>query len=149
MSHPFDINKYLNGGSLSICYTLLTDDITVGKKPPQTPYVDRRDDLVWENNVQKGKATDSTVEYTPYLDGVKITVTSKSEGLSEFGVNLPFNFMSKKNGGGWENQFLFNTPYVSPDKSIMYFYLTNLAGTWTGPFAFDSTELPIITLYLM
>jgi APA family basic amino acid/polyamine antiporter len=32
---------------------------------------------------------------------------------------------------------------------FLYFYLTNLAGTWTGPFAFDSTELPIITLYLM
>ncbi len=32
---------------------------------------------------------------------------------------------------------------------FLYFYLTNLAGTWTGPFVFDSTELPIITIYLM
>ena len=32
---------------------------------------------------------------------------------------------------------------------FLYFYLTNLAGTWTGPFAFDSSELPIITIYLM
>lgn len=128
MSHTFDMNEYLNGGSLSICYTLLTDDITVGKKPPQTPYVDRRDDLVWENAMQIGKATDSTVEYTPYLDGVKITVSSKSKSISEFGVNLPFNFMSKKNGGGFENQYLFNTPYVSPDKRFMYFYLTNPRG---------------------
>ena len=32
---------------------------------------------------------------------------------------------------------------------FLYFYLTNLAGTWTGPFAFDSTELPVITVYLM
>ena len=30
-----------------------------------------------------------------------------------------------------------------------YFYLSNLAGTWTGPFVFDSSELPIITIYLM
>ena len=30
-----------------------------------------------------------------------------------------------------------------------YFYLANLAGTWTGPFVFDSSELPIITIYLM
>ena len=30
-----------------------------------------------------------------------------------------------------------------------YFYLSNLACTWTGPFVFDSSELPIITIYLM
>lgn len=32
---------------------------------------------------------------------------------------------------------------------FLYFYLTNLACVWTGPFVFDSTELPIITVYLM
>ena len=32
---------------------------------------------------------------------------------------------------------------------FLYFYLSNLACTWTGAFVFDSTELPIITLYLM
>jgi len=32
---------------------------------------------------------------------------------------------------------------------LLYFYLSNLAGTWSGPFVFDSTELPIITIYLM
>ena len=32
---------------------------------------------------------------------------------------------------------------------FLYFYLSNLAGVWQGPFVFDSTELPIITLYLM
>ncbi len=32
---------------------------------------------------------------------------------------------------------------------FVYFYLSNLACTWTGPFVFDSTELPIITIYLM
>ena len=32
---------------------------------------------------------------------------------------------------------------------FLYFYLSNLACTWTGPFVFDCTELPIITLYLM
>ncbi len=30
-----------------------------------------------------------------------------------------------------------------------YFYLSNLAGTWSGAFVFDSSELPIITIYLM
>ena len=32
---------------------------------------------------------------------------------------------------------------------FLYFFLSNLAQTWTGPFVFDSTELPIITIYLM
>ncbi len=32
---------------------------------------------------------------------------------------------------------------------FFYFYLSNLAGTWSGVFVFDSTELPIITIYLM
>ncbi|MBE6981618.1 MAG: APC family permease [Ruminococcaceae bacterium] len=32
---------------------------------------------------------------------------------------------------------------------FVYFYLSNLAGTWKGAFVFDSTELPIITIYLM
>ena len=32
---------------------------------------------------------------------------------------------------------------------FLYFYLSNLAGTWKGPFVFDSTELPIITVYFM
>ena len=31
---------------------------------------------------------------------------------------------------------------------FFYFYLSNLAQTWTGPFVFDSSELPIITVYL-
>ena len=30
-----------------------------------------------------------------------------------------------------------------------YFYLSNLAQAWQGPFVFDSSELPIITVYLM
>ena len=32
---------------------------------------------------------------------------------------------------------------------FVYFYLTALSGIWKGAFVFDSTELPIITVYLM
>lgn len=31
----------------------------------------------------------------------------------------------------------------------LYFYLSNLAKTWSGPFVFDPSELPIITIYAM
>lgn len=32
---------------------------------------------------------------------------------------------------------------------FLYYYITNISGLWTGLFAFDSSELPIITIYLM
>ena len=32
---------------------------------------------------------------------------------------------------------------------FLYFYASNLAGIWSGPFVFDSSELPIITIYMM
>ncbi len=32
---------------------------------------------------------------------------------------------------------------------FLYYYVTNISGIWTGIFAFDSSELPIITIYLM
>ncbi|MBQ6933849.1 MAG: APC family permease [Clostridia bacterium] len=32
---------------------------------------------------------------------------------------------------------------------FVYFYLSNLAATWSGPFVFDISELPIITIYMM
>ena len=32
---------------------------------------------------------------------------------------------------------------------FVYFYASNLAGMWSGPFVFDASELPIITIYLM
>lgn len=31
----------------------------------------------------------------------------------------------------------------------VYFYFSNLAGTWTGIFVFDPTELPILTMYAL
>ncbi len=49
-----------------------------------------------------------------------------------------------------------NMPHNSAVMALMltaawffYFYLSNLAKVWSGPFAFDSTELPIITIYPM
>ena len=32
---------------------------------------------------------------------------------------------------------------------FVYFYFSNLAGTWNGPFVFDCTELPVLSIYLM
>ena len=102
----------LNGAPLSLCYTLDSDDITKGKKPPQTPYVDRCDPLVGGH----GRDTKATLSASELCGGVLLSLECQGENLSELGLNLPFNFMGKKNGGGWQSQYLFNSPYVSPDK---------------------------------
>lgn len=121
-------NKILNGAPLSVCYTLIKDDITKGKKPWGTPYIDRADEFVVENNRYIGKKTNTSLEISPFIDGIRLSICSDRNDLSEFGINLPFNFMGKLNGGGWENQYLFNSPYTSTDKGIIYAYLTNPKG---------------------
>ena len=114
---------------ISVCYTTLEDDITKGKKPPQTPYTDRRDELIYKDGVWIGEKTDSLMRAEPFLNGIKLDIsTSASIPLSEYGVNLSLNFMGKKQGGGWKNQYLFNSPYISQDKNIIYTYLTSPSG---------------------
>lgn len=121
-------NKILNGAPLSVCYTLDSDDITKGKKPWGIPYIDKADEFVIENNRCIARETNTSLEISPFLDGIKLSIRSDREDLSEFGINLPFNFMGKLNGGGWEDQYLFNSPYTSMDKGIIYAYLTNPKG---------------------
>ena len=86
------------GGEISVCYTLHTDNIKEGKRVSSTPYVDRTDDLVTKNGVRYGENTKSTVKIEPYEDGIVIEAAAEGEGISEYGINLPFNFMGKKNG---------------------------------------------------
>ena len=124
MSSLFDEN-YFNGGKVSLSYTLKTDDITRGMKPKSTPY-NARVGQFDENGYHEG--TDSRLIISEEFGGIKYTVTTKSNALSEFGLNFPFNFMGKKNGGGWRNQYLFNSPYSSFDNQHIYCYLTNPEG---------------------
>ena len=50
-----------------------------------------------------GEKTISTLEISPYLNGYMLTLSSEGEDIREFGINLPINFMSKKNGGGFSD----------------------------------------------
>ena len=113
---------------ISLCYTLLTDDIKAGKRVAATPYTDREDALIKDGDRYIAKNTDSEIRISETPHGIKIDIEGKNELVSEYGINLPFNFMGKKNGGGWENQFLFNSPYVSQDKRYIYAYLTKENG---------------------
>ncbi len=120
-------NKIFNG-EISVAYTLLEDDITKGKKPSCTPYADRADLFKKSEDAWRSCDTESRLFIKPYKNGLIFQLESHQENVSEYGINLPFNFMGKLNGGGWENQFLFNSPYTSPDKNIIYAYLTKPNG---------------------
>ena len=127
-SQIFDLrapnDKIINGEPISVCYTLMTDDITTGKKPSCTPYSDRTDVLT----DCFAPETNSDLTVKKYKNGLIFELSTKKEGLSEYGINLPFNFMGKKEGGGYKNQFLFNTPYTYENSDIKYFYLTKPNG---------------------
>lgn len=122
-------DKILWGQSLSVCYTLNTDDVTKGEKPANTPYLDRVDKFRKDGDVLVAEETKSilTVENIKN-NGLLFHLTSSLDNLSEYGINLPFNFMSKKGGGEWKDQFLFNSPYFSREKNILYIYLTKPNG---------------------
>lgn len=114
-------DKIFNCGKPTISYTLLSDDITKGKKPTQTPYKDREDEIKYSNGRLYAEKTNTLLDVFPYEDGIILDMRSETSDISSFGINLPFNFMGKLNGGGWENQFLFNSPYSK--NGITYAYL--------------------------
>lgn len=116
--------KEILKSEISLSYTLKSDDITHGAHPPRTPYVSRKGLFVDGYNAE----TKSHLAVEKEGGNLKITLTTESEDLSEFGLNLPFNFMGKKNGGGWKRQYLFNSPYSSKNNEYIYCYLSNPQG---------------------
>ncbi len=111
--------------AVRVKYTLDTDDITSGDKPSYTPYADRTGEF---DGDLRNAPTRSALTVERYRDGLKFVLKSDASGLSEYGINLPLNFMGKKNGGGWRNQFTLNSPYRSPNGEILYFYLAKPSG---------------------
>lgn len=120
-----ELHKKYFTADFSVSYTLLSDDITRGEKPQGTPYVSRKG--LFDAQGYNAE-TDSRLTVEAEHGGYKITLETHSKQLSEFGLNLPFNFMGKKNAGGWRNQYLFDSPYASKDNEHIYCYLTNPNG---------------------
>ena len=113
----------------SLSYTLKSDSIKVGEKPLYTPYVSRKDVLVHEDgDTWRGRDTGASVRIFERGEGIVFSLSCPKKDISEWGLELPFNFMGKKHGGGWRNQFLFNSPYLSSDHKIQYCYLTKPNG---------------------
>ena len=116
-------NKYFID-DFSVSYTLKKDDITKGEKPPMSPYKARKEYFT------DGSASFTKTKLSVRRDGkgYMISAESQSEDLSQFGLNLPFNFMGKKNCGGWKKQYLFNSPYSSADNKRIFCYFTSPCG---------------------
>ena len=111
----------------SVCYTLLSDDITTGEKPCCTPYLDREDKASLSDSTLCFNDTLSTLCVSTIGEGLCLDLSSRGENLSELGLVLPFDFMGKR-GGKWDNQLLFNSPYISQDRKIIYSYLSSPSG---------------------
>ena len=109
------------GDEISLCYTLKADDITKGKKPSCTPYVDRIDAFDKCGCRWVSRNLGAALKISQCENMLTLEVECMGSDLSELGLCLPFNFMGKLGGGGWENQFLFNAPYN--ENEITYAYL--------------------------
>lgn len=118
-------DKVFSRGGLRVCYTLDSDNITKGEKLKFTPYNDRIGEF---DDELKNERTRAALDVKAYADGLEFSLASAANDLSEFGIDLPFNFMGKKGGGGWRRQFMLNSPYISPNRDILYFYLARPNG---------------------
>lgn len=112
----------------SFAYTLRDEDAVRGRKPAFTPYLDHEAAFP-----DKARAVETGLRcsnlklgvsllYQFFPDSVCLTLTGRRQVFSEFGLNLPFQFMGKK-GTSYRHQFLPSTPYVSCDGAYRYWYL--------------------------
>ena len=116
-------------GMPSLCYTFKDDRIQTGEKPLFTPYISRKDTLIHEGKeVWRARDTGASVCIFERGEDIVFSLSCPKDDIGEWGLELPFNFMGKKHGGGWRNQFLFNSPYLSSDRKIQYCYLTKPNG---------------------
>lgn len=116
-----------NDGKISVCYTWKTDDITNGEKPRSTPYVDRTGEFLYNGELYHSE-TQTRLKAERYGEGLLFIAERDGDFLSEWGLNFPFNFMGKPSGGDYENQFLLNSPYITPERDFMSFYLSKPNG---------------------
>jgi hypothetical protein len=125
---PVDITDG-RGRFASTSYTLLSDDITTGIKPRFTPYVSRESvygkPFKSNNNgiISVNEETGTKIHYSLDDQCLKIRLEQGQIFYSEFGLNFPFNFMSKK-GGNWMRQFLISSPFCTFDNRFCFVFLT-------------------------
>jgi hypothetical protein len=117
----------------SLAYTLQEDDITHRKKAAFTPYLDREADFPDGIRPLKtglqcwNKKLDTFLQYGFQDDCIRLEIFSSNPQFSEFGLNLPFQFLGEK-GTSYLHQFLPSTPYVSSGGQYRYWFLSKPNG---------------------
>ncbi len=111
----------LNGMG-GICYTQKGDDIRTER--PFTPYKERfasYDSVIMEKNRVRCRNEKLSVETIYSLKHDLLTIESHTDNpeISQFGIDLNLNFLSKKNGT-YVGQLLPSSPYTSRDGDKMY-----------------------------
>lgn len=109
-----------NGNFGRVCYTYVSDDITKIPYVTLTGYQDR----LCQYDLQEGTTftdTKNRIATTYELTDTGLLIHSKtdSEEISQFGLQLDFNFMSKK-GTCFQDQYMPSTFYTSDDGRYMY-----------------------------
>ncbi len=117
----------------SFAYTLRQDDVKRGKKPMFTPYADR--EATFPDGTRpagsglecRNEKLGVSLRYEFREDSVRLELSSDGTEFSEFGLNLPFQFLGKK-GTSFRHQLLPSTPYVSCDGRRRYWYFSKPDG---------------------
>ena len=128
-----DEKPIFNPETLSVTYTPLGEDIRKTRIYETSPYESKKEELpILKKNgdvyslSSRDQAT--VLEVTPLPRGIRLDLSTDRTDFGEFGLNLPFNFMGKKNGGGYARQFQFSSPYRSKDETYKYIELDNVDG---------------------
>lgn len=117
----------------SFAYTLPQDDVTHGKKPAFTPYLDREaafpdGTCPTEDGLEsRNEGLGVSLRYGFREDSVRLELSGNRLEFSEFGLNLPFQFLGKR-GTSCRHQLLPSTPYVSDDGRCRYWYFSKPDG---------------------
>lgn len=111
-------------------YTLNTDDVRTDES--YTAYKDRLacyDEVSVDSNkaVCVNRALSVHTEYTLESDGLILTAFSENADISQFGIDLNFNFLGKKNGT-YEGQLIPTSPYDSTVGNRQYFIMSVING---------------------
>lgn len=121
-----DGRSLLNGGDLSLSYTRKDEDITKGERQNGcSPYDSHEGKLIWdkERKTLRNEEFQSTLSYETLENGIVLTLEGHSSLASEYGLNLPFDFMGKKNSGHYPHHYLFTSPYRSLEDTYQYVLL--------------------------
>lgn len=135
----YDKKDQLNinlAGNMGLCgstsFTLVSDDITnQPDKKVFIPYNDRTSKgTVINSNDELITCFDEEYDITTTYkveDGLLIDIHTNNSEISQFGVNLEFNFLGKV-GTPYINQLMPTSPYTSDDKKYTYCIMTRPDG---------------------